>query len=253
MSTLAFEDGIPGDLPSPRPRRGGGLRGNVKGFSRASSLRLLRRQAQIDRTAVRASKGKSFFVTLTYGGEAWPEDFMVCKAHLKALRKRLTRRFGEFAGFWRLGVQRRGAPHFHLLLYVPPSFGKLKEVRAFVAAAWHEIVGDVSEGHLRAGTCVDQLRTWKAMDRVGRYIAKEEEFPTGMATGRTWGVWGKHLLPVRWETVRVGLADAFKIRRVLRRLARRRGTGPLRRLTVFVRYQNVVRLLGFLGYPQEGP
>ena len=250
LSTLSFEEGIPGDLPSPRPRRGGGPRGTVRNFSRASRLRLLRRQAQIDRTAVRASKVKSFFATCDYG-ETWPEDPAVWKAHLKALYKRLRRKFGEFAGFWRLGVQRRGAPHFHLLLYAPPSFGKLKEVRAFVATAWHEIVGDVSEGHLRAGTCVDQLRTWKSMDRGGRYIAKEEEFPAGVATGRTWGVWGKDMLPVRWETVRVGLEDGFRIRRIFRKLAGKRGTGPLRRLTIFVRYQNVVRLLDFLGYPLE--
>ena len=30
-----------------------------------------------------------------------------------------------------------------------------------------------------------------------------------------------------------------------------RGRGRLRRLTVFVRHENVVRLLEFLGYPQE--
>lgn len=251
LATLSFEEGLSEGPTPPHQRRGGGPRGKVKGYSRASRLRHLREMAQIDRTAVRASKGKSFFVTLTYEGEAWPEDFTVCKAHLKALRKRLRRKFGEFAGFWRLGVQRRGAPHLHLLLYAPPSFGKLKEVRAFVAAAWHEIVGGVSERHLRSGTCVDQLRTWKSMDRVGRYIAKEEEFPAGVATGRIWGVWGKELLPVRWETVRVGLEEAFKIRRILRKLAGKRSTGPLRRLTIFVRYTTVVRLLDFLGYPLE--
>jgi len=58
-------------------------------------------------------------------------------------------------------------------------------------------------------------------------------------------------LPVRWETVRVTLNDAYKIRRIYRRLAKIRGRGHLRRLTVFVRHENVVRLLEFLGYPQE--
>ncbi len=251
LSTLSFEDGLPEEPTFRRARRGGGPRGRVRGFSRASRLRLQRRQAQIDRTAFRGFGGKTFFVTLTYG-EVWPEGFAACKAHLKALRKRIVRRFGRFAAFWRWGVQRRGAWHVHLLIYAPPSFCKLKELRSFIACAWREVIGEVPDEHHSAGTCVGQLRTWKAMDRVGRYIAKEEEFPEGV-TGRTWGVWSEELLPVRWETVRVGLEDAFRIRRVLRRLARRRGTGPLRRLTVFVRYQNVVRLLGFLGYPHEGP
>ena len=49
--------------------------------------------------------------------------------------------------------------------------------------------------------------------------------------------------------VRGGLHDAYRIRRVYRRLAR--GEGSLRRLTVFVRHENVVRLLEFLGYRQE--
>jgi len=45
--------------------------------------------------------------------------------------------------------------------------------------------------------------------------------------------------------------DAFKIRRIYRRLAKMRGRGHLHRLTVFIRHDNVVRLLEFLGYRVE--
>jgi hypothetical protein len=62
---------------------------------------------------------------------------------------------------------------------------------------------------------------------------------------------GEPFLPVQWETVEVGLRDAYKIRRVYRKLAKRKGSGSLRRMTVFVRHENVVRLLGFLGYCLE--
>jgi hypothetical protein len=72
-----------------------------------------------------------------------------------------------------------------------------------------------------------------------------------LQTGRIWGVWNEDLLPVRWETVEVSLKDAYKIRRIYRKLARRKGGGPLRRITVFVRHENVVRLLEFLGYQLE--
>jgi hypothetical protein len=44
------------------------------------------------------------------------------------------------------------------------------------------------------------------------------------------------------------LKDAYKIRRIYRRLAGLKGTGSLRRLSVFVRHENVLRLLEFLGY-----
>jgi hypothetical protein len=59
------------------------------------------------------------------------------------------------------------------------------------------------------------------------------------------------ILLVRWEMVRISLKDAYKIRRIYRRLAKMRGRGQLRRLTVFIRHENVVRLLEFLGYRQE--
>jgi hypothetical protein len=82
-------------------------------------------------------------------------------------------------------------------------------------------------------------------------MAKPEEFPEGLQTGRIWGIWNEQLLPVRWETAEVSLQDAFKIRRVYRKLAKRKGGGSLHRITVFVRHENVVRLLEFLGYRLE--
>jgi len=51
--------------------------------------------------------------------------------------------------------------------------------------------------------------------------------------------------------VRVTLKDAYRIRRVYRRLAKMRGRGHLHRLTVFVRHENVIRLLELLGYRQD--
>ena len=110
----------------------------------------------------------------------------------------------------------------------------------------------MSEGHLRAGTRVEQIRNWKqATSYAERYLAKEEEFPEELATGRIWGVWNEKFLPIQWETVKVSLQDAYKIRRVFRKLAKRRGAGSLRRLTVFVRHENAIRLLKFLGYCLE--
>jgi hypothetical protein len=77
---------------------------------------------------------------------------------LKALRKRFERTYGDFSAFWRLGIQQRGAWHFYLLLFVPPSFGSLKELRHFIASSWYEICGELSEGHLLAGTHVEDVR-----------------------------------------------------------------------------------------------
>jgi hypothetical protein len=59
------------------------------------------------------------------------------------------------------------------------------------------------------------------------------------------------MLSVQWETVKVSLTDAYRLRRTYRRLAKMRGRGHLQRLTVFIRHENVLRLLEFLGYRQE--
>jgi hypothetical protein len=232
-------------------RRGRGIRDKVRGFSRASRRNLLLRLASINRRAFKDFKGRMIFVTLTYPRE-YPEDPEVCKNHLKALRKRLQREYGSFAAFWRLGVQERGAWHFHLLLFVGPSIGPIGKLRCIISSSWYEVTGKVSEGHLRTGTRVETVKRWKeATSYVERYMAKPEEFPEGQQTGRIWGVWNKELLPVQWETAQVSLRDAFRIRRIYRKLARRKGSGSLHSITVFVRYENVVRLLKFLGYRLE--
>ena len=251
MSTVSFEDAVTRSRHGVSTRRDGGIRDRVRGFSKASRRNLLRRLASVDRGAFRNFKGRVLFATLTYP-HVWPEDPEACKGHLKAFRKRLQRRYGPFAAFWRLGVQQRGAWHFHLLLFVGPSFGPLDKLRRFVSSSWHDVTGKLSEGHLRAGTHVEAVRKWKeATGCAERYVAKHEGFPEGYRTGRVWGAWNEELLPVRWETVRVDLRDAFRIRRVYRKLAKRKGGGPLRRITVFVRYENALRLLGFLGYRLE--
>jgi hypothetical protein len=132
------------------------------------------------------------------------------------------------------------------------SFGSLKELWDFIASSWYEICGKLSESYLLAGTHVQQVRSWRsATSYMERYVAKPERFPEGVETGRVCGAWNEELLPVQWETVRVNLKAAYRIRRVYRRLAKMRGRGHLHRLMVFVRHENVVRLLEFLGYRQE--
>lgn len=251
LSSVSFGEAITrgGSFPT---RSGGGVRGRVNGLSRSSRRNLLRRSARIDRDALAASGVRMMFVTLTYSGERWPPDPSACKAHLRAFLKRLGRRHGDCAAYWRMGVQKRGAWHFHLVVYLWPPHATLEELRRFVSSAWYEVTGKASEGHLRAGTSVEEVRRWKAeTSHAERYLARKEGFPEGVATGRVWGAWREGLLPVRPELVAVSLKDAYRIRRIYRRLARRRGTARLNRTTVFVRHENVRRLLAFLGYRLE--
>lgn len=112
------------------------------------------------------------------------------------------------------------------------SFGTLGELRRFTSSCWYEVTGKISEGHLHVGTRVEAVKRWKeATSYAERYMAKPEVFPDGLKTG--------------------SLRDAFRIRRIYRKLARRKGSGSLRRITVFSRHENVVKLLRFLGYCLE--
>ena len=133
VSTLSFEANTNSNRLSPPRHCGGGIRDRIRGFSRESRTNLLRRLASINRRAFRAFKGRIIFVTLTYPHE-YPQDPVLCKGHLKALRKRLQREYGAFAAFWRLGIKKRGTWHFHLLLFVGTSFGTLGELRRFTSS-----------------------------------------------------------------------------------------------------------------------
>ena len=247
---LSFED-TQNEYRISHRNSGGGSRGKVTGLSRASRRKLLRRLASIDQDAF---KGRVIYLTLTYP-DIWPEDSKVCKKHLECFRKRFTRRNGGgFIGVWRVGIQERGAWHFHLFLFLlSSSFESLQELRSFVSRAWYQACGKISEGHLLAGTNVQEIRAWRRVGYVGRYLARPERFPVGTNPGRIWGTWNKHLLPVRWETVRLSVEDADRIRRVYRRLARKKGTGTRRNVQVFVKHENVVRLLRFLKDDNEHP
>ncbi len=233
------------------PRRGGGKRGQVRRFSRKSRKNLLESLASVDWASLRGSGTWLISATLTYP-HAWPEDPDACKADLNAFRRRLQRRFGRSPAFWRIGIQRRGAWHFHLLLFLPPNSGSLPALRRFVSSAWYEVCGRLSEDHLRFGASVEEVRSWEqATSYAALYLAKEESFPEGVRTGRVWGVWNKKDLPVRWETVDVGRRDALVVMRAFRKLAGLEGRSFPRGLTVFVRHGNVARLLAFLGYRLE--
>lgn len=172
-----------------------GRRGVVSAWSPRSRRRMVRTIAECVFT------GHNWgMVTLTYPGD-WtavvptPE---VAHGHLRTLQKRWERRWGSCEGVWKLEFQRRGAPHFHLLVRVPAV--ALPLVRAWVAREWYDIVASGDERHLRAGTALDvSWRGWDGSAAIGRYFAKHgmwsskeyqhdppDEWET---TGRWWGVW----------------------------------------------------------------
>jgi hypothetical protein len=232
-----------------RPGRpgGGGPRGEITEFSKASRRRLLRLLNSINRDEA----DLPYFVTLTYH-HAWPEDRRGRNAHLEAFRKRLERVYGQFSAVWRLEFQKRGAPHYHLLMWlpVPPAKHRLAVLRQRIAAAWTEIAGYGSTDHARAGTKVEIPRSWRGVNSyAAKYMGKLEQLQGGTASvGRFWGTWRREMLPISWVTCSLTISGAFRLRRVLRSFSGQRSTHQLHRMGVFVGSGTVSRLLEFYGY-----
>jgi hypothetical protein len=234
---------------------GRGGRSKISGYSKQSRLRFSRMLASIPRDS------SALFITVTT-----PEGLRVDSAATKQdllgrFIKRLERRFGEHPLIWRLEFGQRPEPHFHFIMVLnsslPISKTKLEEIRAFVARAWYEVCGRVSEAHLRSGTRVERPRS---LVRTMQYIAKAESPQnstdsgelTPQHVGRRWGVWRKELLPIVWVETRVSLEDAFQARRILRRMLGLKNRAGVVTFSVFVRDEHIKRLLTLLGYPAPG-
>jgi hypothetical protein len=224
---------------------GGGPRGRITEFSKSSRRRLQKVLASVDQGRISVP----LFVTLTYPA-AFPHDPAVCNAHLRAFRERLTRRFGTVAAIWRKEYQRRGAPHYHLLLFLdaPPE-----SLRSWVSESWYSIVGSGDERHLRAGTQVVRVKSWRgARGYAAKYLGKIEtlqaaagclgqHIPAG--TGRLWGVWNRALLPITAELYYTNLRQFFRLRRCLWRLSGQRSTHRMHATSCFISHATALRLL----------
>lgn len=245
---------------------GGGRRGDVTEFSRASRRRLMKLLNSVNRDAT----ALPYFVTLTYH-DTWPADRKGRKRHLDAFRKRLERRFGRFPAVWRLEFQRRGAPHYHLLLFlrpeqiaprgmsVEPEYRAvcIQRLRAAVAWFWWEVVDREDDQLLMAGTSVERTRSWRGVNSyAAKYMGKLESFQQDAGPiGRCWGVWRREMLGISYVTHSLTFVSAFRVRRVLRKFARfkhrnRRRGGP-QRFACFVGARTVDRLLSAYGYYRE--
>lgn len=206
---------VPGWEPFEGDTRG--QRGRITGFSRKSRLAFLSTAATLDRKAEPPK-----FVTLTYPGE-YPEAFQDWKSDLQYFAIYLARRYPNAAFMWKLEPQQRGAPHFHLLLWGVPFLDK-----DWLSLTWYQIVGSHDERHLRAGTRVENIRSWNGvMSYAGKnYMGKECEAPRNWPeyTGRYWGIYGRNNLP-RAEKIEIDMSyrGLIRVHRLMRKYFRSKG------------------------------
>lgn len=193
-------------------------RGKVAGFSQKSRMRLMRTLASVRRDNL------PFFVTLTFPAD-YP-DISKAKRFLDTFIKRLVRKFPEAAGVWKLEPQKRGAPHFHLLIWGVED----DDLSMFTPKAWYEIVGSDDPNHLlwhkgKLGNkhCVQRIEKQRGVFwYASKYMSKEVN-ETYADWGRWWGVFHRSNLPFG-EVVNVEVSEkkAIEFIRYMRRFARLR-------------------------------
>lgn len=162
------------------------------------------------------------FVTLTYP-KVYSENPKEWKRHLHMFARRLDRKFENVAGIWKLEPQKRGAPHYHLLLWGVP----LSELQRFVPVAWNEIVAKDDNEHLRwhrgeMGNgnihCVQEVATQKAMyTYVTKYINKSA-VEGWQNVGKWWGILWKSRMPFGEKIIYdITDKDVYNVIRMMRR------------------------------------
>lgn len=127
-----------------------------------------------------------YMVTLTYP-ETYETDGKKVKYHFKVFKQWLSRKLKPLEVLWFLEFQRRGAPHYHMLIdrIVP------KDMFAGISQKWAKVVNSGDEKHVKAGTRVERLRT---SDGGARYATKYAMKPyqklvpeNYQSVGRFWG------------------------------------------------------------------
>jgi hypothetical protein len=210
-------------------------------FSQKSRIRLIRRCLSIPWGEYIGPDERIHFVTVTAPPD-WRAVFKDRRCGYKALRSfhdRLKYATGKDArGFWKLEFQRRGAPHWHLILITPRTIDG-ERITKWISKAWYDSVGSGDEKHLRAGTNVDVQQSVNASDALrlalyfaGYSTAKDKEYQHKVpeqgwvdengSSGRFWGYFG--VKPAEQE-VRITPDDLIQTKRLLRARERaQRGT-----------------------------
>jgi hypothetical protein len=160
-------------------------RGEITGFSAKSRNRLIKFMATISREQLR----NSYMLTLTYP-DFFETNFETYKAHFCAWKKRLSRRNPEIKTIWKLEFQKRGAPHFHILMFFPQKLSKdeFKSEIQFHKTAWFEIVNSNDDRHFKAGTRFEGAENFGQLSNyVSKYFGKDDYIPKNEKIGRIWG------------------------------------------------------------------
>jgi hypothetical protein len=160
-------------------------RSSISSFSRRSRFRLFRLLSQLENINDR----KTLFVTLTYHHN-WKETPRKAQRDFHHFLTRLRNFDTDVSYIWRIELQRRGAPHFHLILLPGQGFDKSpgEKYIATLASMWHSIADPDSRAHKQYGVKIDKINDYTmACAYLSKYIAKVDDTDKKDVGGRHWG------------------------------------------------------------------
>lgn len=185
---------------APSSSEGAPPRGAVTSFSRKSRKRLLELFNRLEIAGRRTT-----FLTLT---TAQPLPAFQATTAFRKFKERLRRRFPDVSFVWRKELQKRGAWHYHLILFDFPYIPQAQLQRV-----WEQCTGEQrSIVDVRLVTTHKELMSY--VSKVVAYVSKDDDAPSldtcpylhaedARSTGRWWGVHNKEKLPFaerRWAT-----------------------------------------------------
>lgn len=162
-----------------------GMRGSVSKFSKRSRFRLFTALAKIKADL----PCRPVFVSLTYhyGHRLIIDDN---KTHLHHFLVRLRQYDLNVQFIWRIELQKRGAPHFHLIIFPGPGPDGFKEddYNIKISSLWHEIADPKSKAHKEYGCKVKAIDSYReACIYLSKYVAKEPIECDSDLIGKHWG------------------------------------------------------------------
>jgi hypothetical protein len=194
-------------------------RGIIRNFSQASRNRLLRLFSCLQYSKFY----NTYFVTLTYHNRNEPKR-ATCKSDLNVFLQYIRDNYPLSHYIWRLELQKRGMPHFHVILFNMPQTDLKAEdkLRHELNIAWHRIADPTSSSHFSYGFDIKRLISFKqAFFYISKYCAKIDNNLDCKKLGR---IWSRSVdLPVGPTCiVTLSTTEYYFIRRICRKIIEKR-------------------------------
>lgn len=160
-------------------------RGNISKFSKKSRFNLFRTLAKVQGISDRPV----WFITLTYH-ESWTAGNRQAQTDFHNFLSSLRRHDPDVSYIWRIELQKRGVPHFHMIVLPSITDNRINvsDLKKHIHQSWHRIAEPNSRSHRVHGIKIDEIFDYRhACAYLSKYIAKVDDTAAEFVEGRHWG------------------------------------------------------------------